>query len=120
MRDAQLVEGERGGPGREAAEAAEVVEPSQHSEQRVVGRLLGDVVEVPAKVRVHGPSPRRLESRGPQEKGMEIGDGPVTHGAVAPQAGQPVARDRVRKRNDSRVPVGHDGVVALSLHALNE
>jgi hypothetical protein len=43
-----LEEGELVGPGREAARAAKVVEPSEDADEGVVGRLLGEIVEIVA------------------------------------------------------------------------
>src|SRR4051812_3527830 len=59
-------------PGREATEAAELIEPPQDAHQRVVGRLLGEVVALRARDRAElPPAPRELMSRHPDQHVVE-------------------------------------------------
>jgi hypothetical protein len=86
-------------PGREAAGAAKVVEPSEHADERVVGGLVGDVVEVvAAQVRKRRAAPGALEPRGTQEQGMQARDGLVLRPAVRSKVAQPRARVLVDQR----------------------
>src|SRR6185503_9704935 len=86
-----LVEGELVGPGGEATPAAVVVEPLQHGEERIVGRLLRDLVQITAEVRMRGTPPPRLETRCPQEQCVETLDRVVDDPARA-QVAKPRAR----------------------------
>ena len=89
----RLQEGELVGPGREAAVAAEVVEPPEHAHQRVVGGLHGDVGElVAAQVRERGAAAGHLEAGRAQQQGMQAPHGVVVDRAPAPEAAEPFAR----------------------------
>ena len=87
-----LVEGELVGPGGEAAPAAVVVEALQHGEQRIVGRLLRDLVQITAEVRMRGPPPPRLETGCSQEQRVEALDGVVVDDPAGAQVAKPRAR----------------------------
>ena len=70
------------GPGGEAARAAIVVELRQHRDQRVVGGLEGEVVELlAAYVRKRGAPARDLEASRAQEQLVQARDRLVTLGA---------------------------------------
>jgi hypothetical protein len=86
-------------PGREAAGAAKVVEPSEHADERVVGGLVGDVVEVvAAQVRQHRAAAGALEPRGAQEQGVQARDGFVLRPTFRSEVAQPHTRLVVEQR----------------------
>jgi len=90
---ARLQQGELVGPGGEAAFAAEVVELAEQGDQGVVGALLGEVVVVAAaQVGQGGAAPRDLEAGGPEQQGVQLGDGGLALGPARPQAFQPEPR----------------------------
>lgn len=97
--DAGLEERELVRPRREAACAAEVVALGEDGNERVVGCLGGEVVELLAACeREAGPAPGDLEPRGAQQQRVQAGDG----GAVSPGAGY----RRRRPRSARRAPRG--------------
>ena len=115
-----LVERELVGPGREPREAAELVEASEDREEGVVRGLLGDVVEVPAKVRMRAAPAAGLEPGGTQEEPVEPGDGVVAGGALRAEVAEPCARLRVERRDGARAVGRCVGERGGPLHTLND
>ncbi len=106
---ARLEQGELVGPGGEAALAAVGVELGQHRHERVVGALVGDVVELLAADVARGArSAADLEARGAQEQLVQSPDALGMDARVAgAQHREPLARVGVGGRRDGGA--GADG-----------
>src|SRR6185503_19097951 len=113
-----LVEGELVGPGGEAAPAPIVVETLQHGEQRIVGRLLRDLVQITAEVRMRGTPSPRLETRCPQEQCVETLDGVVVDDPAGAQVAKPRARFVVE--GGPAVLLDRGGSLGGALHARHD
>jgi hypothetical protein len=87
------------GPRRESAEALEVVDPRQDLHERVIGALLGDVVELRAR---ETWQPRAatvdLVQCGAPRGAVELRDRLLAAGMVGMQLRDPSARGRVGRR----------------------
>ena len=74
-RDARRVDRELVGPGREAAAALEAIEPRHDRQQRIVGGLLRDVLQVGiAREAERGRAAPNLESARPQQQAVQLRD----------------------------------------------
>ncbi|MDA0159049.1 hypothetical protein OM076_02130 [Solirubrobacter ginsenosidimutans] len=83
-------------PRGEAAEAAEVLELGQDVHQRVVGALLGDVVELRTAQRLQLAAPAmQLVQRGALQHPVELGDRLSVARMVGAQVLDPAPRDHV-------------------------
>ena len=90
-------------PGREAARAAEGVELGQDRDERVVGRLHGEVVALALRHVPEGSAAAvQLEARAAQEQRVKGGDRLLAHGRGPPQRGEPALR--VVPHNACRLP----------------
>src|SRR5262249_6528807 len=91
--DCCLEQRELVGPGREAAGAAKVVQPSKDGEQSVVRRLGCDLVQLlAAQVRQARSPSGDLEARCPQQQRMQAREGSVTNLAIVAELSQPPPR----------------------------
>src|SRR5918998_3312170 len=89
----RLVERKLVHPGRKAAVAPKTVQLVQHRDERIVSRLLREIVVIAAaQVAKHVTSPRHLEPGSAQEQLMQPSDRLVPSGAAAPKILQPAAR----------------------------
>ena len=76
-------------------------------DQRVVGGLVGEVVEgVAAQVRERRPRRRHLEARGPQQQGVQARDRLVARGALRAQRRRATPASRHRARGAGAVEDG--------------
>jgi hypothetical protein len=77
-------------PGREAAASAELVELVEETDERVIGRLLGEVVQLgPADRLQQAPPPRELVVGDAHEQVVELCDRLIVARVSSPQPLQP-------------------------------
>ena len=80
-------------PGREATGAAVAVEVVDDRDERVVGRLVREVVELGPGGAAEPPTPpANLATRGAEQNGVELAGASIVARTVGPQAVEPALR----------------------------